>query len=153
MIFEREVCAPICPPGGACTPAELLIQKPSTAPSPTHTNYAPAGGPQPSFSLSSQGLFCHTPSTLRQRLLSLPQRFCSPCAPPAPPPHHHQPHPLTRSLCQPYIWRPRGATDSLPVASRSWAKREGPPAAAWKAHPSSQHPLSAPTTRNSKERV
>jgi hypothetical protein len=28
-----------------------------------------------------------------------------------------------------YIWRPPGVTDSLPVASRSWAEQEGPPAA------------------------
>lgn len=60
-----------------------------------------------------------------------------------PPPHHHQPHPLALSLCQSCIWRPQGATDSLPVASRSWSRREGPPAAAWNTHPSCQHPPSA----------
>lgn len=150
MIFEREVCAPICPPDGACA-AELLILKPSTAPSPIHTNYAPAGGRQPSFSLSSRGLFCHIPSTLRQRLLFLPQRFCSPCAPPAPPPHHHQPHPLTLSLCQPYIWRPRGATDSA-CRLKILGKARGAPSCGLEGTPL-QSASSLCPPRNSEERV
>lgn len=37
LIAEKEACASICPPGGACTPAAPLTLKPGTAPSPTHT--------------------------------------------------------------------------------------------------------------------
>lgn len=83
--------------------------------------------PSPASHFLPLGYSATPPLPSSSRLLSLPQRL--------PTTHHHQPHPLTPSFCQPRIWRPRGATDSLPVASRSWAEREGPPAAAWNTHP------------------
>lgn len=91
--------------------------------------------PSPASHFLRWGCSATPPLLSSSRLLPLPQRLSAP--------HHQQPHTLTPSLCQPRIWRPRGATDSLPVASRSWAEREGPPAAAWNTHPSSQHPSSA----------
>lgn len=99
--------------------------------------------PSPASHFLPLGYSATPPLPSSSRLLSLPQRL--------PTTHHHQPHPLTPSFCQPRIWRPRGATDSLPVASRSWAEREGPPAAAWNTHPSSQHPPSA--RQDGQERV
>lgn len=71
----------------------LLRRRSSRSPAqppPQHTNYAPAGGPQPNLSLASLRLFCHTPSTLLQPAPSL-----SACLLPSQ--HHHQPHPLTPS--------------------------------------------------------
>ena len=45
--------------------AYALLQRSSSSspaqPPPQDTNYAPPGGPQPSLSLPSLGLFCHTP--------------------------------------------------------------------------------------------
>lgn len=77
-----EVCVPIWPPGGVCTPTALPILKAHTAPR-LSTHYAPGTPAQPliSFPLA---------------ILPHPPTLCQPAPLPPPVParsHHHQPHP------------------------------------------------------------
>lgn len=133
--MHREAFALICPQGGEHTPAATLILKPSTSPQYTLIKHQPRGDPSPASHFLPFGYSATPPPSSARWFLSLP--LCLPI-----PPTTTSPAP-TPSLCQPCIWRPRGATDSLPVASRSWAEQVGPPAVAWNTHPPRQHPPSA----------
>lgn len=87
MSAEWEACVPIWPPGGASTLTLLLILKPSTTPSSTYTNYAPAGDPSPVSHFLPSGYFATPAPPSVSQLPSLPQI--------QPPRRRDQPHPLT----------------------------------------------------------